>query len=203
MARNELLVNQNARDRQDDDIKRVAQRSKNQAYEMLVCRYRKRLLWHVAGIVKDMEAAEDLVNETFIRAMGEQRLFNEEFRIKPWLYRVASNVAFNHVRNRKRREEILEQRQKELQATTKVDYGAQRLREQWWKMIQPRIQRLSSDHQKVLHLRFWEELSYEEMSQRLCVPQGTIMSRLSRAKKLLMKLLVRDGLDARRFAIVT
>merc|ERR1711970_1432737 len=92
----------------EDDIKQLFATNPRAAMEMTIQKYREPLYFHARYIVKDHQEAYDLVQEVFIKAMREQRFFNEDFKIKAWLYRVTSNLCFNQLRNRKRRGAILD-----------------------------------------------------------------------------------------------
>ena len=74
------------------DIKRYAASNPRAAMEMVIQKYREPLYFHARYIVKDHQEAYDVV-EVFIKAMREQRLFNDEFKIKAWLFRVTSTCA--------------------------------------------------------------------------------------------------------------
>ena len=81
-------------------IKELAKQDRKRAVHIMIQKYRESLLYHAICIVKDRDEAYDLVQEVFIRAIREERLFTHDFRIKAWLYRVTSNSSFNLVRNK-------------------------------------------------------------------------------------------------------
>ena len=134
--------------------------------------------------MKDHQEAYDVVQEVFIKAMREQRLFNDEFKIKAWLFRVTSNLCFNQVRNRKRRGAILDSMMKpEAFGADQVETifaGEQR------NEVMAALDKLSEDHREILVLRYYDDLSYSEIADVLQVKLGTVMSRLSRARVRLL-----------------
>jgi RNA polymerase sigma-70 factor (ECF subfamily) len=166
------------------DIKNLAGSNSRGAMEMVIRKYREPLYFHARYIVKDHQEAYDLVQEVFIKAMRESRLFDEEFKIKAWLYRVTSNLCFNAVRNRKRRGAILDTMMKP------EAFGADQLEtifagEQRGEVMAA-LEELSEDHKQILLLRYYNDLSYAEIADVLQVKLGTVMSRLSRARMRLM-----------------
>lgn len=171
----------------DADIKKAAERDKQFAMEIVIKKYRESLYFHALCILKDSDLTYDLIQEVFIRAIREERFFNPDFFMKPWLYRVTSNLCFNQVRNRKRREELLEQNHiTEAQEANQSDdlFEKERRSE-----VLHCIQQLNADHQEVLLLRYYSDLSYNEIAQALNIKLGTVMSRLSRARSSLSQLL--------------
>ena len=145
---------------------------------------REPLYFHARYIVKDHQEAYDVVQEVFIKAMREQRLFNDEFKIKAWLFRVTSNLCFNQVRNRKRRGAILDTMMKpEAFGADQIEAifaGEQR------NEVMAALDKLSEDHKEILILRYYDDLSYSEIADVLQVKLGTVMSRLSRARVRLL-----------------
>ncbi len=152
--------------------------------EMVIQKYREPLYFHARYIVKDHQEAYDVVQEVFIKAMREQRLFNDEFKIKAWLFRVTSNLCFNQVRNRKRRGAILDTMMKpEAFGADQIETifaGEQR------NEVMAALDKLSEDHKEILILRYYDDLSYSEIADVLQVKLGTVMSRLSRARVRLL-----------------
>ena len=177
----------------DDAIKQIARDSSRAAMDLVVSKYRDRLLNHASYIVKDYQEAIDVTQEVFIKAMREHRFFDEDFRMKAWLFRVTSNLCFNLVRDRKHRSAILDGMQKPTHLEpVQLDnvFGSQRQRQ-----ILAAMQSLSENHREILMLRYYSDLSYAEIAETLDVQLGTVMSRLSRAKHKLMEVLDGSGVD--------
>jgi len=168
-------------------IKELAKQDRKRATHIMIQKYRESLLYHAICIVKDRDEAYDLVQEVFIRAIREERLFLPDFRIKAWLYRVTSNLCFNLVRNKKRRSAILDaaKMSDHRNADQLLDIFADERRSEVLKAIST----LSEEHQNILMMRYYNDLSYKELSEVLDVKLGTVMSRLSRARSKLLEVL--------------
>jgi RNA polymerase sigma-70 factor (ECF subfamily) len=154
---------------------------------LLIAKYRQQLFRHAMYILRDQDEAYDIVQETFIRAIREVRLFEPEFRMKAWLFRVAKNLCLNQVRNTNRRAAILKanpqpDRQEAHQWKQMFD-GEQAI------LMMETLDRLSVDHREILVLRYYDELSYAEIAQVLDIKLGTVMSRLSRARQRILEIL--------------
>lgn len=166
------------------DLKKLAASNSRSAMEAVIQKYRESLYFHARYIVKDHQEAYDVVQEVFIKAMREDRLFEEDFKIKAWLFRVTTNLCFNQVRNRKRRGAILDTMMKPeaLGADQLESVFAGEQREE----VMASLEQLSDDHKQILLLRYYDDLSYAEISDVLQVKLGTVMSRLSRARMRLL-----------------
>jgi RNA polymerase sigma-70 factor (ECF subfamily) len=174
----------------DEDIKSLAGQNRRLAMDMVVRKYRDRLYYHAIGIVKDHEEAYDVVQEVFIRAIREPRFFDVDFREKAWLFRVTSNLCFNLVRDKRRRGAILDANpMSEAVHGDQLDqvFNGQRRGE-----LLAAIHQMTEDHQEILLLRYYSDLSYAEIADALDIKLGTVMSRLSRARARLLEL-VGDG----------
>ena len=171
----------------DDEIKEISVNNRALAAEFVVRKYREPLFRHARYILKDSQLAADVCQEVFIKALREGRFFNEDFKMKAWLYRVTSNLCFNRVRDRRRRSAILETIPKKR--STDADQVDVLFGEQQQKKILDAMDRLSDNHRKILMLRYYSDLSYAEIAEALDIKLGTVMSRLSRAKQRLMEVL--------------
>jgi RNA polymerase sigma-70 factor (ECF subfamily) len=179
-----LVTPGNASTWSESDIKGLAANNSRSAMELLIHKYREPLYFHARYILKDHQEAYDLVQEVFIKAMRESRLFDEDFKMKAWLFRVTTNLCFNQVRNRKRRGALLDTMMKPeaigADQFKSVFEGEQRSE------VLSALEMLSEDHREILVLRYYDDLSYAEIAEVLNVKLGTVMSRLSRARLRLM-----------------
>ncbi len=168
----------------EDDLKQVARERPAQAYDLVARRFADKLTVHAVYILRDREEAHDVVQEVFIKAMREPRFFEADFKIQAWLYRVTRNLCFNLVRDRRRRDVLLQgQRRSEAGADDPLQsvFAGERQRE-----MLAAVALLSEDHRDILMLRYYEDLSYAEIADRLDIRLGTVMSRLSRARDRLV-----------------
>jgi RNA polymerase sigma-70 factor (ECF subfamily) len=174
----------------DNDLKQLAARDRVVAMDLVVERYRNRLVHHAFGIVKDQEMARDAVQEVFIKAMRETRFFDADFEIRAWLFRVTRNLCFNIVRDRRRRSGILANMPEESvpQARSRavgdtVYVGEVRAE------LMTALKELTPNHREIPLLRYYGDLSYAEIALALEIRLGTVMSRLSRARTSLHRVL--------------
>jgi RNA polymerase sigma-70 factor (ECF subfamily) len=170
---------------------RAAQGGDAAAFTALV-RHFQRPVYRIAyGLTRNAADADDLAQETFVRAFQAIGRFRVGEPLYPWLARIATNLAFSLFRRRRRRPETSIEPLVEAGKQWGVDddpavhaeRGERDLR------VQAAFGRLSDEHQAVLALRVVQDLSYEEIATTLRIPPGTVMSRLSRARAELKKLL--------------
>lgn len=173
-------------------IKRLAARDRSAAHGELARTYSSALLRYAAGILGDVEEAREIVADALFKAMNEARVFNPDFQIKAWLYRVVTNASFNALRDRKRRTAILTQDGAGFVLRWEADAETHVLENQTTRAVERLLGELSSDHAAILRLRYHEDLAYGEIARRLGVPIGTVMSRLSRAHDRLRELVLSD-----------
>lgn len=176
------------------ELRAIGRKDRRRALDLVVRAHRDRLFQHAAYITKDFPLAMDVVQEVFIKAMREPRFFDEDFKMKAWLFRVTSNLCFNLVRDRRRRTAILDA------AALKDSSDANQVEMVFTSEAQASIleamERLTEAHKEILMLRYYSDLSYAEIADTLGVKLGTVMSRLSRAKtELLGELQSNDGLN--------
>jgi RNA polymerase sigma-70 factor (ECF subfamily) len=168
-------------------LKALARTDRKAAIELLCRRYRAKLIAHASRILLDEAEARDIVQEVLIRAIKEERLFDTDFRIQAWLFRVTRNLCFNLSRDRRRRACLLAQSTtSRIRPPDQIEllFGEEQKEE-----ILLAFDRLSLEHREILMLRYYEDQSYTEIAQTLSIKLGTVMSRLSRARDRLLAII--------------
>ena len=182
-----------------DDVALVAasQRGDQAAFGEIVRRYQRavhRLAW---SLTRNASDADDLAQETFVRAWGAIGRFERGQPLYPWLARIVTNQAFSLFRHRRRRPEtsiepLVEAGQQWGVDDDPSDHSERSERDA---RLRECFGLLSEEQQAVLALRAVQDLSYEEIAQALSIPTGTVMSRLSRARAELKRRLAERGGD--------
>jgi RNA polymerase sigma-70 factor (ECF subfamily) len=192
----------------DDELVNMTRGGDREAYRTLVERYQGRLLAMALDILKTREDAEDVVQETFVKAFLSLGQFKGESSFYTWLYRICFNMAVDIRRKAARRggtrREYKEQVSVNNGAEGSWDQGAslgsdigQRVegphdalaRKELGRKIQEVLGELSEEHRAVITLREIDGLDYEEIAVAIGAPKGTVMSRLFYARRALQKAL--------------
>ncbi len=158
-----------------------------QAFDVLVRRYKDQLLNYVYRFVGSRVDAEDIVQETFLRVFKNKHYYKEIAKFSTWVYTIAGNLAKTELRRRKRRKVfsvsnfVNEERDydipdsgrnPELEVESSIKDG----------IIQKAIEKLPSKFKEVILLRDVQGFAYEEISQILNIPLGTVKSRVNRGR---------------------
>lgn len=186
------------RDRSDEELLHDVAHGDLRAFDVIVRRYRDRLLNFVFRFLGDRETAEDVVQETFLRVFQKCKEYHPSARFSTWIFTIAGNLAKSELRRRKkwrllpldwnehteRRVEIPDDaRQPDDLAETEIATEA----------IQKAIESLSPKHRQVVILRDIQDMPYEEIAQIVGCPIGTVKSRLNRGRLHLQNKLKRLG----------
>jgi RNA polymerase sigma-70 factor (ECF subfamily) len=179
-------------DRESDQIlvERVQQGDK-QAFGLLVSKYQRRLVRLVSRLVRDPAEVEDVVQEAFIKAYRALPGFRGESAFYTWLYRIGINAAKNYLASRGRRPPTTTEFDSE---EAEVFDDAEQLRDQNTPerilmskeigvTVNAAMEALPEELRNAIVLREIDGLSYEEISQVMNCPIGTVRSRIFRARE--------------------
>lgn len=171
---------------------REARNGDRAAFGALVRLYQRRAYAAAYSIVGNSDDALEIAQEAFVRAFRAIDRFDPHLPFYPWLYRIIRNACFNHLRKRKRRGEVsLDGLMHEGYDAPEDGRDPEQLAEleDLKRTIREAMTSLSPEHQEILRLRHFLELSYAEIAQILQIPQGTVMSRLHAARKALREIM--------------
>ncbi len=162
------------------------------AFGELVRRYQKPVFRIVLRMVKSQDDADDLTQDTFVRAYRGLKTFKEEYDFHPWLYRIAVNQAINFINRRKRQAavDLEDVPEGDIKTGPEPESPMQAAsRRELLDQLEGALGSLPDDQRTVFLLRVQEGLSYEEIAKAMGTPKGTVMSRLARARMALRKYL--------------
>jgi RNA polymerase sigma-70 factor (ECF subfamily) len=177
---------------EDAALVRKAQQGDMDAFEDLVRRYQHRIYAVCRRLTGAHQSADDLAQETFIKAYLALARFDAQWPLYPWLRKIAVNSGLNYLKTRGRERPIEDGSlgDRRAPAAARSDDPEERLeRAEFQARLDWAVESLPADQKSVFVLRFHESLSYEEISRTLDLPLGTVMSRLNRARQKLKDLL--------------
>ncbi len=189
----------------DADVVALAQQGREVAYRELLRRYERPVFSLVFRMVRDRTVAEDLAQETFIKVLNHIDKYRPEFKFSSWLFKIANNVAIDHVRRRQLNTISMDgspnaSTAAEIEASSFdiVDQSESALDELQSRELGTAIERaiasLRPEYRSCILLRHVEGRSYEEIAATLDLPLGTVKTFIHRARHQLRDLLqdVRD-----------
>jgi RNA polymerase sigma-70 factor (ECF subfamily) len=176
------------------------------AYGALVSRYRDYVYTIAVRIVGSESDAEDVAQETFVRAYRALPRFRGYSKFSSWLYRIATNRALTHLKRRRRRAAAVD-----LQSGPHVEAEASRtesdrrdgpeeivLDQEFRRRVRAAVMTLPEQYRVVVTLFYLEERSYTEVAETLGIPMGTLKTHLHRARALLREALTGSDLEGGR-----
>ena len=161
-----------------------------QAFDLLVLKYQSRLISTAFKFVKDVQIAEDIVQDSFIKAFNALESFREDSSFYTWIYRITVNTSKNFLVSKKRKSELLNSDLSE-EASYEVEpvetYSPEDLLQatQLQKVITETFDQLGEDTRTALTLRELDGLSYEQIADVVNCPVGTVRSRIFRGREVI------------------
>jgi RNA polymerase sigma-70 factor (ECF subfamily) len=156
------------------------------AFAKLVRRHQDALYRFVLRMVGVRDEALEIVQDAFLRAWQALPQWQPEAQFRTWLFRIASNAALDALR--RRRVVVFEPLRETFEAATDEPDPEKRLElKQRMAALEASLAKLSPEHREILLLREVEDMSYEEIGAVLALSEGTVKSRLARARAALLE----------------
>jgi RNA polymerase sigma-70 factor, ECF subfamily len=170
------------REVEDPDLIARTKRGKVEAYNILVSRWEKRVFNYLLRLVGEREDAMDLSQEVFLKAYQSLGKLQDPSRFRPWLFRIAHNEAYSHLR--RKRPEV------DLDGEAPVRIQRPRLEPlEVTLAVQSALERLSDDQREAIVLKIYQGFKFEEMAEVLSCPVSTVKSRVYSALDILKETL--------------
>lgn len=193
-------MNKNLSERalEDYELVRKAVEANNQlAYATLMERYKDSIYHTMFKMVHNHDDAEDLTIEAFGKAFRKLATYRPNYAFSTWLFKIATNNGIDFLRKKRLKllsiDDTLEkdgaQDFSNNLKSTALDPEERYIRQQRKLIMRDLLNKLSEKYRIMIELRFFEELSYQEISEQLNLPIGTVKAQLFRAKELLYDVL--------------
>lgn len=173
----------------DNQLVEAGRSVDDNAFRELIKRYESRVAATIIGMLGNCPEADDVGQETFIRFYKNLDKFRGESSVGTYITRIAMNLSLNEIKRRKRRSVLFLFREREKLHEILDDNPGDEPHKQK-EVIRWAIQKLEPNYRSALVLRLIDGYSTEETAKILKVPVGTVLSRLARAKKKMMELLL-------------
>jgi RNA polymerase sigma-70 factor (ECF subfamily) len=184
-----------ALDSADEDIARRIRGGDPRAFDAFFSRYGGPLLGYLTGMLGERSLAEDLVQETVLRVYRGIGRYQEQGAFRSWVFRIATNVAYTELRRRRLATEPLDARILELPDPVPADPLARLEAEQREDLIRAGLGTLPDEQRATLLLRVRDGMPLREIAHALCIPEGTVKSRIHHAVRSLKEFV--EGARAR------
>lgn len=175
-----------------------------QAYAALLERYRSSVYNHLLKMVRNHDDAEDLTLEAFGKAFNKLSTYAPHYAFSTWLFKIAVNNCIDHIRKKRLHflsidQPVEPQGDKDFTGSIRThgrNPEEEIIRQQRLQMVRKMLGQLSTKYRLMIELRYYEELSYEEIATELEIPLGTVKAQLFRAKEMLYTLMQNPGASA-------
>jgi len=167
-----------------------------QAYASLMKRYKKAVYFMILKMIRGTDDAEDLTMEAFAKAFKNLHKFKKDYTFSTWLFRIATNNTIDFIRKKKLKTMSLN--------NTMTDDGGNSvnidvedddnnpqdefIKTQRKEMVRIFVDKLPAKYRKLVQLRYFDELSYDEIAAELDKPLGTVKAQLHRSRELLYEI---------------
>lgn len=154
-----------------------------ESFEVLLNRYKSKVFTNIYLIVKDTYIAEDLTQDTFIKAINTLRgnRYNEEGKFKPWILRIAHNLAIDHFRRKKRYPTIVMEDGSNVFNTlefSEAPYENIQVQQDTKTKLRAFIQELPDNQREVIMMRHYQEMSFQDIAEQTDVSINTALGRM-------------------------
>lgn len=196
----ELTENENLSDKGLYDyklVKRALEEGDQKAYAELMGRYRDSVYYMLLKMVNNKDDAEDLTVEAFGKAFKRLSQYTPNFAFSTWLFRIATNNCIDFIRRKRKNTFSLDRPIEDDEGGEMVvdiksetlDPEEHIMKKQKVMLLHDLVDKLKPRYRTLIEMRYFQELSYEEIAAELDLPLGTVKAQLFRAREFLFNVL--------------
>ncbi len=185
---------------EDWELVALAKQGNHEAFHNLVERYKSSIYTFSLYLTRNVQNAEDIVQETFIRLYKSLNHIEPKAQFKTFIFGIARNLALNQIRNEQRKNNFLSRLFNKInsnhkeQINHKPEMWIPDEKQEFTLIVQQCMLELSAEHREILILRETQGLDYESIAKILGCRVGTVRSRLARARAQLRKIILEKGI---------
>ena len=178
-------------------VKRALEDADQKAYAELMGRYRDSVYYMLLKMVNNKDDAEDLTVEAFGKAFKRLSQYTPNFAFSTWLFRIATNNCIDFIRRKRKNTFSIDQPMEDdeggemvmdLKSDT-LDPEQHIMKKQKIMMLRELVDKMKPRYRTLIEMRYFQELSYEEIADQLELPLGTVKAQLFRAREFLYNVL--------------
>ena len=178
-------------------VLKATQNKNQQAFTELMDRYKDSIYFMLLKMVNNKDDADDLTIEAFGKAFNRLNQYTPNYAFSTWLFKIATNNCIDFIRKKKKNVLSIDNRYEneegdslmiELKSTGR-EPEQEAMREQKIKLMREVVKKLKPRYQNLVELRYFKEFSYEEISNELDLPLGTVKAQLFRAREFLYNIM--------------
>ena len=168
-----------------EDIIKGCKNGDNLCFSKLIDAYAKRLYGYFYRLTSNKDISDDLLSELFLKLVDNINSFKGA-SFNAWLFKIASNVFYDYLREKQKQQKIVENRQKVLE---KENSETIKSSDDTYDKLQIQLEKLDEETKQLLILRFYSQLSFKELSEMYSEPIGTTLSKVHRGLRKLRQLM--------------
>jgi RNA polymerase sigma-70 factor (ECF subfamily) len=178
-------------------VKRALNDGDQKAYAELMGRYRDSVYYMLLKMVNNKDDAEDLTVEAFGKAFKRLSQYTPNFAFSTWLFRIATNNCIDFIRRKRKNTFSIDQPIEDDEGgemvmdlrSDSLDPEEHIMKKQKIMMLRELVDKMKPRYRTLIEMRYFQELSYEEIAEQLELPLGTVKAQLFRAREFLFNVL--------------
>lgn len=180
-----------------------AQSGDQSAFNELLDKYRNPVKFMVQRMISDPDDVEDVVIDTFGKAFSNINNYTPDYGFSTWLFKIATNRCIDHIRKKRVNTMSINSTYQNEEGDyygIELDSGdltpeEETIKEQKNKLMRQFVNKLKPNYRILVELRYFEELSYEEIADQLKIPVGTVKAQLFRARDFLARHITKSNIQ--------